>query len=182
MSANLILDLGNTTQFGVSIVGDPVLSGALVHPCSGAVIGNIVDMLHSDTYCNLVVTGFSASGQLRVVVQNSDTATSGALSTGDPTSGIAAFPGAFVSGTILWINSGGTGGGVLGAFVSGQAIASGFGAAQAFQRTGRYVRALLLSGDFGAGPLTVAFLSQFKTTGSGGGFTWSPGSGTTINV
>jgi hypothetical protein len=52
--------------------------------------------------------------------------------------------------------------------------------AQGFVRTGRYVRALMLSGDFGAGT-TVAFLANQKVTGSGFGFTFAPGSGT-INV
>ncbi len=179
MSANLLVDLGNTCQMGVSIQGTPVLSGALVAPCSGAVIGAGINMMNADTYCNLFVCGVSASGQLRVQVQCSDADTSGTYT--DPTSGIAGFPGSFQSGGILWLNSGGAGGGTLGAQYSGQSLASGFAVAQGFIRTGTFVRANLLSGDFGAGPLTVGFISNLKTIGSGAGFTFSPGSGT-VNV
>lgn len=179
LSANTVVDIGNTCQFQMSIVGN-VQSGGPPSPCSGAVIGLSCDMIHSDTYCNLVVVGASSSGQLRVQVQCSDTDTSGTYT--DPTSGLASFPGAFTSGGLLFINSGGAGNGLLGPFTSGQAIASGFGQAQAFQRTGRFTRANLLSGDFGAG-VSVGFISQYKTTGSGGGFTWSPQSGpATVNV
>lgn len=177
MSANLLVDLGNTCQIGVSITGTPVLSGALVAPCSGAVIGQGVDMLNADTYTNLFVMGFSASGQLRVQIQTSDTDVSGSYT--DPTSGLAALPGRFQSGGLLWINSGGAGGGVFDTWVSGQqALASGFGGAQGFQRPHRYARANLLSGDFGAGPIVVGFIGNLRTTHSGTGFTFSPGSGT----
>lgn len=176
MSASTLVDLQNTCQRAVSIQGDFVLSGAAVFPCSGAVIGQIVDLLHADTYCNLFVCGISASGQLRAQVQCSDTATSGSMT--DPISGLTDRPGAFASGGILWINSGGTTGGLLNGLVSGEAIASGFFVAQGFIRVGRFARVNFLSGDFAAGALTAGFISQRKTTSSGGGFTLLPGSGT----
>lgn len=180
MSASLTVDLGNTCQMDVSIQGTPVLSGALVAPCSGAIIGDGINMMNSDTYCNLFVAGYSTSGQLRVQVQCADSDVSGSYT--DPMSGLTERPGAWQSGAILWINSGGAGGGLLGAGVSGQFLASGFTIAQGFIRTGTFVRANLLSGDFGGGPLTIGFISNLKTTGSGYGFTWAPGSGTAISV
>lgn len=176
MSANLVVDLNNTCLMQTSIADGPVLSGSVTVPCSGAVIGNIVDLVNANTYCNLFAAGVSASGQLRLQVQCSDGTTSGSFT--DPTSGYQTFPGAFQSGTILWINSGGgTGTGVLGTFTSGQCIASGFFVAQGFIRTGRYARVLALSGDFFAGGLTVGFISNQKWTGSGAGYTFSPSSG-----
>ncbi len=180
-SAGLVVDLGNSAQMDVSIQGLPVLSGALVAPCSGAVIGDGINMMNSDTYCNLFAAGFMTSGQLRIQVQCADNDVSGQYT--DPTSGLPsnAFPGAFQSGGILFLNSGGAGGGVLGAGVSGQFVASGFAVAQGFQRTGTFVRANLLSGDFGCGPLTIGFISNLKTTGSGGGYSPLPGSGS-VNV
>jgi hypothetical protein len=176
VSASTLVDLQNTCQRGVSIQGSPVLSGAGVFPCSGAVIGQGIDLLHADTYCNLYVAGVSASGQLRAQVQCSDTDTSGSYT--DPTSGLPQMPGAFSSGGILILNSGGTTGGLLNGLVSGEALASGFFVAQGFIRTGRFARVNFLSGDFAAGAITAGFISQFKTTGSGGGFTLLPGSGT----
>jgi hypothetical protein len=181
MSANYVVDLGNTTQQGMSLVDTPLLSGSILCAASGAVIGTGIDMLHSDSYCNVVIGGVSASGQVRIQVQTSDTDVSGNYT--DPTSGLAQLPGVFASGGLIWINSGGTGGGAFGPFVSGNAIASGFQVATAFQRLGRYVRANMLNETSVqyAGALQVVFLSQLKTTGSGGGFTLAPTSGT-VNV
>ena len=175
MSANTVLDIGGSCQVGVSINGTPLLSGAGVFPCSGAVIGLGIDMINAHGYTNLFAAGLSSSGQLRIQVQTSDADTSGTYT--DPTSGLASLPGAFQSGGLLWLNSGGAGGGLLGAFVSGQALASGWGVAQAFQRPGRYVRANLLSGDFYAGDFVAGFIEQLHTTGSGGGYTLAPTSG-----
>ena len=42
---------------------------------------------------------------------------------------------------------------------------------------GQYVRAIAMSGDFWQSTLSVGFVSQLRTVGSGGGFTYSPGSG-----
>jgi hypothetical protein len=179
MAAGLVLDLGHTSQQGNSIQGFSVLSGVANCICvaSGTFIGQSIDMLHSDTACNVQVTGQSTSGQLRIQVQTSDTDVSGNYT--DPTSGLAQLPSEFQSGGILWINSGGTGQGLLGAQQSGQSIASGFSLSSYFQRPGRFARANVLTEATAqyAGPLQVNFISQFKTTGSGGGFTLLPSSG-----
>ncbi len=58
---------------------------------------------------------------------------------------------------------------------------SGFSVYGAFQRLGRFARAVALSGDFYVGPLSVNIVSQLRTTGSGGGFSFSPTSGV-VNV
>lgn len=177
MSANLLVDLGNTTQQGVSIMSTTAFPG------SGAVVGDIVDMIHANTYCNLQIIGkaLDASGMLRVVVQTSDSTASGSFT--DPTSGMAPnnLPGIYQSGTVLFINSGGLLNGTLQGGVSGQYVQSGFAAAQGFIRTGRYVRAIALSGDFYRGALSATFISQLKMTGSGAGSTQLPGSGS-LNV
>ncbi len=174
MSANLVVDLNGTCAFGASIFGN-IQSGGPPAPASGAVIGASVDFLNADTYCQVLVNGSMSSGQLRVQVQSSDTDVSGTYT--DPTSGLAQLPGVFQSGGLLWINSGGILGGTIGTtgFVSGQAVNSGFALANPFQRPGRFVRANLLSGDFGCA--NVFFLSNLKTTGSGGGYSPSPTSG-----
>lgn len=176
MSASTTVDLGNTCQILPSITGAGPGSG-IVYAASGAIIGQSIDRLNSDTFCNLLVQGQAVfgSGLLRVAVQSANADVSGQYT--DPTSGLAALPTAFSSGGILWINSGALGGGVLGALTSGQAVQSGFSAAAGFQAPGRYVRANVLSGDFYAGPLNVSFVSQLHTTGSGGGFSMSPSSG-----
>ena len=194
-SANLTVDLGNTTQQGTSLFGWSATSGVSNAVCvaSGTIVGQSIDMLHSDTYCNVQITGQSTSGQLRIQVQTADNDVSGQYT--DPTSGLAQLPGTFQSGGIIWVNSGGAGGGFFNAFTSGQSIASGFSFTTAFQRPaavpgatiggGRFVRALVLSESTAqyAGPLVVNFLGQFRTTGSGGGFTWSPQTGpSTVNV
>lgn len=179
MSASYLVDLGSTTQMAVSIQDGPILSGSITAPCSGAIIGQGINMINSDSYCNLFVAGVTASGQLRVQVQSSDTDTSGTYT--DPTSGLPNLPGAFQSGGLLWINSGGLLGGVLGSGTSGQYVASGFATSQAFLRPGTFARANLLSGDFAVGGFTIGFISQLKTTGSGGGFSFQPSSGT-VNV
>ncbi len=188
MSASLLVDLGNTCQiantinnnvFGTSLTS---WTSGLQTPLSGAICGNSVDMLNANTFCNLLVTGIPAvtSGQLRVAVQCSDVDTSGLYT--DPTSGLPQFPTSFQSGGILWINSGGLTNGTFGAAVSGQQINSGFAVAAGFQRPQRYVRALVVAGDSFIGDLDVNFISNLKTTGSGGGFSWAPQSGTTVNV
>src|SRR5260370_31421137 len=107
MSANLVVGLGNTTQMSASLVSEPFLSGGMVAVGSGTQIGISIDMLHSDTFCNLYAAGVSQSGQLRLQVQTADSDVSGNYT--DPTSGIAQLPTAFASGGILWVNSGGTG-------------------------------------------------------------------------
>lgn len=178
MSANLLVDLGGTALSRTTIVSN-VLSG--VFPCSGAIVGVGVDLNNANTYCNLTVAGVSQSGRLQVAVQCSDTDVSGSYT--DPTSGLAQLPTSFASGGVFVLNSGlgNTPEGV--AFTSGmQSIASGFYSAAAFQRTGRFARAILLSGDFFAGGVSVGFVSQLRTTGSGGGFSWQPQTPGNVNV
>ena len=162
MSANLVVDLSTTVVAEPSIVTN---SGGGPFPCSGAVVGNAVDLLLANTYCNVfIANGVAASGQLRLAVQTSDTNTSGNFV--DPTSGLAAMPSFFQSGGLLWVNSGGANS------YSGDVIFA------PFLRLGRYARLIALSGDFFNGPFNAGFISQLKTVGSGGGFTFSPGSGT----
>jgi hypothetical protein len=193
MSANLVVDLGGTVTSLPTINSSPVLSGSIVCPGSGTTIGLSADLINADTFCNISVAGVSASGQLRLQVQCSDTDTSGNYT--DPTSGLAILPRDFASGGLIWINSGGSLGAVLGGDVSqfltgsaplsgqpnsGTAIASGFTRYVAFQRPTRFARVNVLSeaaAQYG-GALQVAFVSQTKTTGSGGGASWQPqGSG-----
>ena len=173
-SANLVVDVGGTCQTYPSL---PSQSGGVTLSASGAIIGNPVDMLHSDTFCNVGLNGILTlgSGSLRVQVQTSDAVASGTFT--DPTSGLAQLPTSFLSGGIIVLNSGDSVGGLTGPAVSGQYIQSGFSFFAGFQRPQRYARLNVISGLFG-GPLIGIFLSQYKTTGSGGGFTLSPGSGT----
>lgn len=167
MSASLLVDLGNTCQLSPSIIDPPVASGQ-TPATSGTLVGNIVDLLNANTYCNLYVCGgVSESGLGRFAVQTSDSTLSGTFT--DPTSGLPDFPTAFSSGGLFWVNSG------------GGALTSGFFTAAAFQRPQRYARVIQLSGDWLAGGVNAGFISQLKTTGSGGGFTYNPGSGV-VNV
>ena len=190
MSANLLVDLGGTCQLGVTL-DPPQAQSGLISPNSGPLIGQSVNMNNANTACNVLVAGvnYNQSGVLIIQVQTSDSDTSGLYT--DPTSGLAQLPGAFSSGGLLWINSGGLLNGTLnstiqtgassGSPISGQALLSGFAVATFFQRVGTFARANVLSGGFYNGPLTVTFVSQLRTTGSGGGFTFSPGSGS-VNV
>lgn len=184
MSANYIVDLGPCIGFNPT-------AGSFF-PASGANISNIVDLINFNSYTNLTIIGAAQfpSGQMRIAVQTSDSTTSGSFT--DPTSGLAAFPTVFQSGGLVILNSGGgttataaaagfQQGGVFGAFVSGQSIFSGAQAFAGFQRPHRYARVVVLSGDFLQFNGGIGFICQPKTTGSGGGFTLSPSSGT-VNV
>lgn len=175
MSANLVVDLGNTTVMGLSIGGTANAQSGLIYSASGPVIGLSVDLLQANAFCNLFAGGYAqnASGFLNLQVQCSDFDTSGSYV--DPTSGLAQFPTSFLSGGMLVLNSGNTGG-VLGAQVSGQSILSGFMVSAGFQRPFRYARVNVLSGGYN-GPLVAGFIAAAKTTGSGGGFTFLPTSG-----
>jgi hypothetical protein len=128
-----------------------------------------VDLLYANIACQLQVdVGPSISGQCRVMIQSSDTTTSGNFT--DPTSGLSKMPGQFLSGGILVVNS-------------GNVWASGGTQFSLFQRPGRYVRGIVMSGDQNNAPVTVKFLSNLKTTGSGGGASQSPANATfTVNV
>ncbi len=179
MSANLVVDIGGTCQFMPSLQSGNGVSGQ-VCGMSGVYVGQAIDMLHSDTFCNIYVQGLPAvnSGQLVIGIQTSDSDVSGSYT--DPTSGLAQLPTYFSSGGQLWINSGGTGGILNSGASSGQSFLSGFIQFAAFQRPGRYARLTFNSG-FYIGTLAAGFVSQYKTTGSGGGFSYSPGSGV-VNV
>lgn len=178
MSANYVIDLANTTIALPSIALGAVAGSGVAYAASGAIIGQSCDLINANAMCNLEIKGCPVftSGQLRIQVQCSDSDTSGTYT--DPTSGLQTFPTNFQSGGIVILNSGAVGGGILGAGVSGQFIQSGFSAYAGFQRPLRFARANLVSGDYYAGTLYVGFVSQQKTTGSGGGQTQSPGSGT----
>lgn len=181
MSANLVVDLAGTCLLQSTLPPNigTIGSGGFVDSFrSGIMIGQVVDMLNADTYTNLLAFGTAVtSGPLVLQVQTADATTSGSFT--DPTSGLPQFPQFLLSGGLLYVGLSGTGAnyGTYGAFVSGQAILSGFAVGAAFQRPGRYARVNVLSG-FYAGPLQVALVGNLKTTGSGGGFTTSPSSGT----
>lgn len=190
MSANLLVDLGGTCQLGTTITPPQTQSGVL-SPTSGPVIGTSVYLGNANTACNVLVNGidYVGSGSITIQVQTSDSDVSGNYT--DPTSGLAQLPGAFTSGGLLILNSGGLLNGTLGSTiqigassgqpVSGQAIQSGFAVATYFQRPQTFARANVLSGGFFVGAVTVTFISQLRTTGSGGGYTLSPSSGS-LNV
>ena len=161
MSANYVVDLNATTLHQVSVGGDP---GVAQSVSSGLQNGNQVDAMHANTFTNVFVAiGDGADGNA-FDVQIQTTATSGA-SWSDPTSGLTQFPDNFQSGGIMHVNSGGT--------LSGGGIQFG-----AFLSPHRYKRLLILSGSSADCHAIGGFISQKKTVGSGGGFTFLPGSGT----
>lgn len=178
MAAGLIVDLGSTA-WAYNTISSVGAGSGIAYAASGAIVGTVGNALQANTFCNVQVAGTAVfgSGQLRIAVQTSATNTSGTFT--DPTSGLPQMPTWFSSGGILIINSGGLLGGTRGALQSGQAMQSGFCEFAAFLRpaSNQFVRAIVLSGDFYAGDLSVNFISQLKTTGSGGGFTLSPSSG-----
>lgn len=181
MSANLVVDLGGTTLYAPSLHG-PEAGNTSGQWCglSGQAVGTSVDLINANTFCNVYVDAYpvNTSGNLLISVQVSDTDVSGLYS--DPTSGVLQFPTSFVSGGVLWLNSGSTGGILSSGGASGTYFASGFTQLAGFQRTQRYARLLFNSGFF-LGNLAAGFISQLKTTGSGGGFSYSPSSGS-VNV
>jgi hypothetical protein len=166
MSASLVVDLGQTCLLQPSIAP---AAGVDATPASGVIIGNVVDIQLANTTTNLVVTaGVSLSGSFRVQVQAASGTASGLFS--DPTSGLAVMPTNFLSGGILLCNSGQSSG-----FQSGLLMAG------AFLSPYRYVRATIMSGDLHNAPVFAGFIKQLKETGSGGGFSYSPQTGT-VNV
>jgi hypothetical protein len=168
VSANLVVDLSATVDCRPSVV---VGSGV------NKVIGQVVDLLHADTYCNVYVAGGFGSGAIEVWVQTSDSTASGTFT--DPTSGLAAFPTKVGSGGVLFVNSGlfSSGNQSLSAPVdSAPVFCSGGTDFGAFQRPHRYARLILNSGPF-PNAIVAGFISQKRTVGSGGGFTLNPTSG-----
>lgn len=185
MSASLLVDLGNTCQLGFSFPPDPTLAhtagasgGQVDSRTSGVTIGAAIDMLHANTFCNVVVNGICfTSGPLVVQVQTALKDTSGTYS--DPTSGFSFFPTSFQSGGQIYVGLSGDGGGLLNSgFVSGQSILSGFAISAGFQRPAghRYARINVLSGFF-VGQVQAMFVTNLRTTGIGGGQSQQPGSG-----
>lgn len=157
MSANLIVDLRNTSKHAVSIA-----DAIGIKPASGVIIGHIVDLLAQNTMCQVIIThGLSQSGFFGVQFQESDTTLSGDF-TAVEASGTAQWNNPWVSGGRIVVNSGG------GSLISGGVVCG------AFERGKRYVRAILESGGLFDATGTIAFLSQHKTTGSGAGFTMNP--------
>ncbi len=167
------MDIGNTADYAVSVA---VGSG------SDLTVGRIIDFLNADTYTNIMVTGGPGSGAIELRVQTSDTTTSGSFT--DPTSGLPAgvFPISerVVSGGIFWANSGlaVSGNQSLTAPINNAPLfCSGGVMFGAFQSPHRFARLLYNSGPF-PNFLTAGFVKNKRTTGSGGGFSYSPGSGT----
>ena len=170
MSANLIVDIGATADYRTSVM---IGSGA------SFTVGEIVDLLHANTFCNLFVAGGvgGGSGLIEARVQTSDALTSGSFT--DPTSGLAQLPTSFISGGVFIANSGlwASGNTSLTAPVNNAPLfCSGGIQFAAFQRPQRYARVITNSGVY-PGAITAGFVSQKKTTGSGGGFSYSPSSG-----
>jgi len=172
MSANLVVDLGNTTDYRLSVQR---------HSGSNLLVGEIVDLLHADTFTQVYVGGNFGSGPIGVRIQTSDGTASGTFT--DPTSGLDQFPTVIASGGIFWANSGlwQSGNYSLSAPVNNAPLfCSGGIQFAAFQRPHRYARLVYISGDFPQ-PIQAGFVANKRTTGSGGGFTLSPTSGT-VNV
>jgi hypothetical protein len=172
MSASFVVDLAATTDYQHSV---SVGSG------SDLTVGRVVDLLGANSYCNVFVAGHAGSGVVELRIQTSDAVTSGSFT--DPTSGLAALPGWLASGGVFFANSGlhVSGYSSLTAPVNNAPLfCSGGVQFAAFQRPHRYARLILNSGAF-PNWLTAGFISQKKTVGSGGGFTYSPTSGV-VNV
>lgn len=166
MSASYLVDLGRTTLALPSITAGQVTG---VWPGSGAVVGNVCDMLHANTYCNVYVAAdASSSGQIRLAIQTSDSTASGTFT--EPTSGLqfGDLPQGVSSGGLYVINSGGA-----------NALAAGFYSV-AFQRPQRYARLVALSGFLLDGGFQAGFISQHKNPAVSGfaGYSYSPSSGT----
>ncbi len=99
MSAGLIVDLNSDALTKLSV--NPNV-GVGSTPASGPIIGEIVDLLHANTYMNFgAFGGWLASGTTKVQVQTSPTTNSGDFT--DPTSGLVdgQFPSNVTSGGIL---------------------------------------------------------------------------------
>jgi hypothetical protein len=174
VSANLIVDIANGADYRASVM---IGSGA------SFTVGEIVDLLQCDTYCNVFVAGGvgAGSGLIETRIQTSDDTVSGNFT--DPTSGLAQLPVNVVSGGVIFANSG--------LWVSGNySVTSPISGAPmfcsggiffgAFQRPQRYARLINNSGAF-PGAITAGFISQKRTTGSGGGYSLAPSSGV-VNV
>ena len=172
MSANLVVDLNPTVDTRPSVV---VGSG------SNLIVGEIVDLLHANTFCNVFCAGAAGSGLIELRVQTSDSVLSGTFT--DPTSGLAQIPQGFASGGVVFCNSGLYASGNSSPYApvnNAPLFCSGGQQFAAFQRPHRYARLITNSGPF-PNFFAAGFISQKKTIGSGFGYTFSPSSGT-VNV
>lgn len=176
MSANYVVDLANTTDYRASVM---IGSG------SDTTIGQIVDLSDAHGYTNVWIAGGVAggSGPIQFQIQTADATTSGSFT--DPTSGLPSdtFPVNVVSGGNVWANSGLWNSGnfsITAPVNSAPHFCSGGIHFAAFQRPHRYARLINISGVY-PGAITAGFVAQKHVTGSGGGFAYSPGSGT-VNV
>lgn len=124
MSANLHVDLGNTALFVPSINTNLSFGSGSLFGLSGGIVGQWVDLSHSDTFCNVYVAAGACSGPLSIAIQTApglydiplgNNALSGNIFSGgvpqsglftDPTSGLAQLPTWINSGGIMLVNSG----------------------------------------------------------------------------
>lgn len=136
---------------------------------SGTLVGDWVDLQNGNTNCNVWISTDPAvnSGGPIIGVQTSPDTTSGNFT--DPTSGFAA------SDLPSWMTSGGLY--RVGASGYPSNLLSGVIAFGHFQRPHRYARLNFVGGAY-VGGLAAGFVTNVRTTGSGGGFTYSPSSGT----
>lgn len=169
MSASYVVDLSATTIAGVSIAP---AAGVGSTPASGVIVGNGLDFTLATTFCNVWAAGASLSGQFRVQVQTAPSNTSGLYT--DPTSGLPPYlPTNIQSGGILICGSGANQASGGSNMVSGGVEIGGF-----LRPAGHaWVRAVVMSGDQHNGPVTVGFIEQQATTGSGTGYSYAPSSG-----
>lgn len=191
MSANLVVDLFNNVHSQPSLPstavagkgGIAVTSGGCVSSLSGVLIGDIIDLGDANTVCNVYVAGKPiGSGPLIIGVQCSDSTASGTFT--DPTSGLAQLPGKFASGGFLILGSGAWTDGFVGIFgsgVSGNIFLSGVMTGSYFQRPQQFARLFLASGFADVAGFQAGFITQLRTVGSGGGYSYQPTSGA-VNV
>lgn len=161
-----------TSLAGVSLPGSVTVSpSGQLCGLSGTLVGDYIDLKDGNTNCNIWVAGDGAvnSGGPIIGVQTSPDTTSGNFT--DPTSGYA------LSDLPSWMSSGG----LFRCHASGypDSVAnaqSGFIAFGHFVRPHRYARLNFVGGAY-VGPIQAGFITNKRTIGSGGGFSYSPGSG-----
>jgi len=176
------------TDLGPQVVALPSLQAAgqtsgMFASLSGTVIGTTVDLINANTYCNLWVQGVGSvvlSGAIVLQIQQSDSTASGTFT--DPTLGMLSgdLTSVVTSGGLVTLNANASGG-VWGGFTSGQSYLSGFLGFAGFSRGGRYARVNFHANSTGIANINAGFIAQQKVVGSGGGFTFAPGSGS-VNV
>lgn len=118
MSANLIVDIGNTANFCPSLVVNlNAASGGATSGQLTTAVGMPVDLSNTDTFCNVFVFLSPNANTVPIAIQTTDSVSGSLLSGGlggqplsgaftDPTSGLAQMPTWFNSGCILYLNSG----------------------------------------------------------------------------